>query len=365
MDFLFEPDRVERRLRLLPFIAGQLPPPSAEGVPATPDPPGMRKSPREIYRLLGNAEMPHLRPALLAVENCIASGVALPELFSSQRHEQFSSHLTEAIAADHFLLKGFAVTKIPRRNTRTADFVVRDGHLDATVEIYSPREWEALADWETALWDLVKNLDVPQVFRAGVNTTAPHGTDPWSIARALSHTGAGVLDAIEADLLQHFVSNSAKFQKTYNHASHNITTTVEVEVLAARGHYRGRFIFRGSPTITGHAPEGMFNRVVNHKLRKKARHGQAQAGSARLHGVLVDLQRSAIADDLRTEPYRTLAQQSAATVDLNALGLDFVAFCGRAFLRRNRPRRGLFTDNIIFEDTRMSQAEVEHLLWPV
>jgi hypothetical protein len=364
VDFLFEPDRVERRLQLLPAIAGQLAPPSEEGAPATADPP-MRKSPREIYRLLGNAQMPHLRPALLAVENCIASGVALPELFSSQRHEQFSSHLTEAVAADHFLLKGFTVTKVPRQNTRTADFVVSDGQLDATVEIYSPREWEALADWETALWDAVKNLDVAQVFRASVNTNASHGTDPWSIARALRHTGAEVLQAIEADLLQHLASGSGTFEKTYKHTPYEITTTVELEVLAARGHYRERFIFRGSPTITGYAPEGMFNRIVTHKLRKKARRGQAQAGSTRLHGLLVDLQRSAIADDLRAEPYRTLAEQSAATVDLDRLGLDFVAFCGRAFWRGNRPRRGLFTDNVIFEDTRMSQAEVEHLLWPV
>jgi hypothetical protein len=57
--------------------------------------------------------------------------------------------------------------------------------------------------------------------------------------------------------------------------------------------------------------------------------------------------------------------QSAATIDLDRLGLDFVAFCGRAFWRGNRPRRGLLTDNVIFEDTRMSKAEVEHLLSPV
>jgi hypothetical protein len=61
------------------------------------------------------------------------------------------------------------------------------------------------------------------------------------------------------------------------------------------------------------------------------------------------------------EPFVELSRRWALH---DRLGLDFVAFCGRALWRGNRPRRGLFTDNVIFEDTRMSQPEVEHF-WPV
>lgn len=260
MDFLFDPTRVERTLTALPAIAGQLPAaPSDEGATAAAEPRGVRKSSREIYRLLGNADMSHLRPALLAIENVIHGGVELPEPFSAKKHDQFSSHLTEAIAADHFLLRGFAVTKIPRQHKRTADFAISDGTLDVTIEIYSPREWDAIADWEMALWDSVKNLDVPQVFSASVNTRTAPGTDPWTVARALRHTGQSVLAEIEADLLGAVRSAGSVFEKTYNHDPYALTTEVELEVRAPGGVPR-----------TVHLPR----RTNHHRLRAR-RHVQS------------------------------------------------------------------------------------------
>ena len=224
--------------------------------------------------MLANAHMPHLRPALLAIENVIAADVGLGDLLTTTARAQFSARLTEALVADHFLLKGFQVRSIPRGNGRTADFVVDDGALAATVEVYSPREWEAVDDWETALWDTVKNLDVPQVFRVSVNTRAEPLTDPWTVAHWLRHTGADVLSRIEADLLELVARGATTLQKTYEHSPYPIETEVDFEVVAQHGHHRSRFIFRGSPTVSGYAPEGMFLRVVRHKLRKKAHRRQ-------------------------------------------------------------------------------------------
>ena len=77
---------------------------------------------------------------------------------------------------------------------------------------------------------------------------------------------------------------------------------------------------------------------------------------------MIDLHRAGFVDHLRQEPYRSLAKEAAMTADLSGLGLDFVAFCGRPFLRRDRPRRGLAVDIPLFEDTRISEAELARLL---
>jgi hypothetical protein len=106
----------------------------------------------------------------------------------------------------------------------------------------------------------------------------------------------------------------------------------------------------------------VFNRIVERSVRTKAKKGQAAHGSGVLRGMIVDLSRSQIADDMRHPAHRPSFEQIVKDIDIKALGLDLIAFCGRAPYERRKQRRGLFADFIAYEETAISAAEIDQLL---
>lgn len=171
--FIFDPSRVDELLTKLPALAGALPARNTEGTSSSFN--GWQKTDRELYRLLANPHYRHLIEALDAIENVLAAGCDLSELLSTPRHAQFSAHLSEVWVADDFLTRGFDVSRPKRTHARSADLVAVGSALDATIEVYSPRVWQALDDWTLELQDAVKNLDEPYDFEIEIAIHAYSG----------------------------------------------------------------------------------------------------------------------------------------------------------------------------------------------
>ncbi len=353
--FLFDPARVDRVLAVMPALRAQLQAPASEGLVAAVA--GLRKTRREVYRLLANPHYRHLRETLRVIENTLAAGCDLGDLLSTSRHSQFSSRLSEAWAADHFLLKGFAVRTSPRTGNRGADLVVERKELSATIEVYSPRIWEALDDWMLELQDELKNLDEPFDFILDVNVQAPHGVDPWTVARALDLTAQDVIDAAVSDLVSALRAGEVGVARSYQHGNTGLETTVELREVHEDEGGKARALGVGRPSLSGYAPEGMFERLVHQNvLRRKAGKRQTQAATTRLRGMIVDLSRTQIAHDLRHDFYRTKAQAILEPVDVGAVGLDFIAFCGP-----NGLRRGLAADFVVYDEKALSEKETHEI----
>lgn len=353
--FLFDPVRVDRLRAVLPALSAQLPASASEG--ALTSLPALRKTGREVYRLLANPHYRHLREALRVIENVLTAGCDLRDLLSTSKHSQFSSRLSEAWAADHFLFKGFNVSTVPRTGSRGADLVIEKGQLSATIEIYSPRVWEALDDWMLELQDELKNLDQPYDYVLEVSVSAPHGVDPWTIARALDLTAQAVIDAVLGDLVGALNSGEGGTARSYRHGSTDLETTVGLRDVCASVAGTARSLVIGRPALSGYAPEAMFERLVSRNvLRRKTGKRQTEEATTRLRGMIVDLSRTQIAHDLRHALYRAKAEAILKPVDVSAVGLDFIAFCGP-----NGLRRGLAADFVVYNEKTVSDEEIHEL----
>jgi hypothetical protein len=168
-EILFRADHFEGVLAGLPTIPASLPPPATEGTESTAFP-GMRKTRREIYRLLSNDHYEHLVEALRILETVHAAGLSFGHLLSTTGRQMFSSLLDEALAAEHFLLRGYDVATIQRTGLQTPDLHVKGTGVEMAIEVYSPREWLEIEEWMGRLLQFLKYSDVPRNYRARART---------------------------------------------------------------------------------------------------------------------------------------------------------------------------------------------------
>lgn len=354
-EFLFDPTRVERLLAVLPTLQAALPPPREDSELARSFAGGM-KNRRAIYRLLANPHYPHLRQALRAIDGALVAG-DFGDLLRTGDYAQFAARLSEVWAADHFLLRDFSVATLAASGERAGDLRVVRGSIEATLEIYSPRIWLALADWDTAVADELKNVDEPLDYVGGADTRVDAMAPPWEVAAMVADTAAAVLNEIAADFAAALASRQP-YKKTYRHGDHPLETTVELESVRDSDGMPARLIARGGPGYSGYSPAGMFRRIIERQVHSKAARRQAAAAPTGLRGLVVDLSRTVgIADDLRHPAHRQQALDVLAEVDPARFGLDFVVFASPVY--GVKPPRGLFVDFNVYENTRASRSAME------
>lgn len=356
-EFLFDVVRLQRRLAVLPELSAQLQPPATEGG-ASSSYPTLRKTSRQVYRLLTNVHYRNLRDGLRAIESTHAAGCRFDRLLVTDVYEQFQSHMFEVRAAELFLCRSFDVASIPRAQGRTADLHVTGHGIDATVEVFTRREWLGLASWTDGVRDDLKNIDHPVDFALSVSTEsrASRLWSPWELSDAFATTGNRVLAEIAADF-EVAVEALTPFRKTYLHADTDLETLVEIYELRRSGDAPRRRLSISTPGFGGYSPAGMLRRIVDGPLREKAGRGQAQTAASGLRCLVVDLSRSGIAQDLRHPAHARQAQEVVADVDPTEFDLDLVAFY-RPYSGRLRGRCDYFA---AFDDTNISRAQVERL----
>jgi hypothetical protein len=353
--FLFDPGRVERLLAVLPRLQAVLPPPREDSEPASSFDGGM-KNRRAVYRLLANPHYPHLRRALRAIDCALVAG-DFGDLLTTGDYAQFAARLSEVRVADHFLLRDFSVAVLAASGERAGDLrVVRDS-IEATLEVYSPRVWLALADWETAVVDELKNVDQRLDYAGSADARVDARVPPWEVAAMVADTAEAVLNEIAADFAA-ALARRQPYKKTYRHGDHPLETTVQLESARDSDGPPRRWIAHSGPGYSGYSPAGTFRRIIERQVYNKAGRRQAAAAPTGLRGLVVDLSRAAgIADDLRHPAHRQQALEVLAEVDPVRFGLDFIIFASPVY--GVKPPRGLFADFNVYEDTRVSRSAME------
>jgi hypothetical protein len=104
--FLFDPVEVAEVLGGLPHLRTAIPDPAQEGEESV-DFVGMRKSERQLCRVLSNVHYEHLDALLRSLDFCIGRGFTQPTILRTRARGPFASALSELHVAEHFLGRGF------------------------------------------------------------------------------------------------------------------------------------------------------------------------------------------------------------------------------------------------------------------
>jgi hypothetical protein len=351
MPFLFHPDRVNRLLAVLPSLKRNLPDAEKEGRPSGVFN-GWRITDRALYRLLANPHYPHLREGLRAIDDDIHAGMSLKELRNEVDRGNFGSFLAEALVADHFLERGLSVSRGGK--TGKPDLEIGATDFTATVEIFSPWNWQARGDWLGDVIDALKNADVPYEYAASVSVSTGLPMHSDVVEATINETGPAVLQQLNDDIAG-LTASATGTTWTYDHAGTPMTTTIELLHVADNSAAPVRMIGSSPPGDLFQADQE-FDDLLS-KIVGKAGQKQATRGAGEFRGLAVDASRSGV-DDL-IELGRLSVDQWLTKVDLDELGLDFIAV---SIPRRGRhgPMRRVRA-SLLYEDTRITAQQLGEL----
>lgn len=339
--FLFDPAEVAKLLADLPHLRDAMPDPAHEGEESVGFA-AMRKSERQLYRVLSNAHYEHLEALLRSVDFCIGRGFTQPSILRTRARGAFASALSEVRVAEHLIRRGFDVEGLDLRkgSDPVPELVARRKNVCFAVEVYAPVEWEGLNELMDDLSSRIKNLDLAADFRYEATVRQLEQFDsahrlltihPGEIARALGmrrriEIVAPLLDEVEERLL----SGELHIHITRDEVDLNIRVQVEVgPVVKSRAPSPARFGVISPPGFSGYAPEGMFDRLVRRRVRSKAAAGQAPGcGVASISLLAVDMVRTELLRELVHPLYRSKFEDTLRDrFESGLLGYDLIAFC--------------------------------------
>jgi hypothetical protein len=110
----------------------------------------------------------------------------------------------------------------------------------------------------------------------------------------------------------------------------NIRVRLEVgDAEQSRERLPARWGVSSPPGLSGHAPEGMFDRLVHRRVRRKAKKGQApRSGLAPISLLVVDLAHAELTNELSDFGYRARFEEALRErLGTDLLGYDLIAFC--------------------------------------
>jgi len=351
LSFLFDPADVAKVLDRLPHLRSVIPDPAREGQESVAFQ-GMRKSERQLYRVLSNVHYEHLDALLRSLDFCIGRGFTQPTMLRTRARSAFAAAVSEVYVAEHLLNRGFGVEGLDSEKgaDTVPELVARKDSFAIAVEVYAPLEWEGLGELMDELTSGVKNLDLPFDYRfeARVEQLAQFDAKhrlllihPGTLARGLDGKSrerivTPLLDEVERRLS----AGEREVRVAHEECPLNVRVRVELEdVEQTRERLPARWGVSSPPGLSGYAPEGMFDRLVHRRVRRKAAKGQApRSGLAPLSLLVVDLARAQLTSELSQSGYRARFEQTLRErLGDDLLGYDLIAFCeshsGAAYLQ--------------------------------
>jgi Hydantoinase B/oxoprolinase len=202
---LFDPADVKKVLASLPTVAALIPDPFEEGEDSDAFSGVLRKTERELYRWIAHTHYDHLAEVVTILEQVHAAGCTFGNFLTTTSRVQFISHTAELLVAEDLLHRGFSVRTVPLTSEVSPDLHVTGNGIDVAVEVYSPRELEAVDEWVRVVNDLLNFMDVAVNYRSTVETRVERGIPPdsepnsWMIAEQLQQTHDVVLAEISRD----------------------------------------------------------------------------------------------------------------------------------------------------------------------
>lgn len=343
IEYIYDPQIVDKVLQGYPLLRQGLGDPAQEGQKAVSFP-QCRKTRREIYRILSNQHYPHLVELLKLLEYCIVSGWEQPTLLKTRGQKEFGSSVAELFVAGSFLKRGLKVRGFDQSKGagRVPDMLIESGTLSMSVEVYCPRDWNGLYYFLEEMRLGILHLDVPwdfyfEISMELINDFCPEGKslwfDPWQFSKVNENPAdrwakiRPILSQIETNL-----SGATRAEIVACLPNEDLNVLFEVrlfQIQKSQGHTPARIGTVSGPTLSGYAPEGMFDRLVERRILKKIQKGQAQSlQRAHFRALIVDISRLGYTSEF-THPYylQQFGQSVEKHMDSEELDVDLVVFC--------------------------------------
>jgi hypothetical protein len=342
IEYLFEPEEIRTTILDYDHLANRIGDPNKEGIESTSFP-CARKSQRQIYRILTNQHYPQLQRLLTDLELCLKSGWEQPKLLKTRYEPEFDSAVSELIVAVHFIKLGFGVSGFDDRKMQDSvpDILVSRENLQCVCEVYSPRDWDGLEYFKEDLRLSILHLDVPWDFKFTIEMNCidrfdTDGSllrfDPWQFSDTYSIPGARnavikpFIEEVE-DILKR--PHARAFNRIMTDKSNNVSTKVKITNLRkSKCKSPSRFGTILTPTLTGYAPERMFDRLIMRRVKKKLLRNQTKAicdGSLKV--LFIDVSSLAYVSQFGHEYYQKCFLESIGRhVDMTSVEMDLVVF---------------------------------------
>ncbi|MEK0337631.1 MAG: hypothetical protein QQN41_09390 [Nitrosopumilus sp.] len=342
IEYIFSPDNVSSILENCTFIKERLRDPQREGKPSDAYP-RARKSSREIYRILSYQHYPHLQELLGKLEDCLKAGYEQPTLLRTRSQVEFSSATSELYAAFHLQKLDFSVKglDISKKEKTVPDIEASKGEVSCICEVYAPRDWDGMENYFDELQLLITNLDVPFDYIFTINMKIrnhfdEHGNllrfDPWQFSDFFEKIASRTqeMEEVKKDILEDFErNNESEFQKFYQYEHLNVNMYIQFKrIERSAGDLPDRVGFTSLPTLTGYAPEGMFEQLVKRRIKAKMLKRQTKQGNGENIGVyFIDVSRLGYVYEFDIPVYLKMFARSVTNhIRLNVTSADIIIF---------------------------------------
>ena len=370
-EYIFEPDHINEVLQSYDSIREKMGDARQEGKPAKGFPKA-RKTGREIYRILCSQHYPRLKELLEDLEFCIRKGWDQPKLLKTRSEKEFDSTVAELLVATHFAKFGLTVSSFDQRKgqERVPDVLANGNGFSCSCEVYAPRDWDGLEYFLEDLRLEVLHLDRPWDFHFEINMhIISHFDDggrlmyfnPWRFSDAYESPSSRteVIGPWISDICSELDRSApTEITKRFNDESQNVYTEVSINrIQRSEEPTPIRSGICSPPTLTGYAPEIMFDRLVQRRILAKIRKKQS-SGLGDFSALFVDISWLGYLTEFEHPFYKGKFMESVIHhLDPDQIEIDLVVFfCS------DRSRDTGIKFPIVFKKTKFSSDNVECVL---
>lgn len=291
IEYLFQPDQIKKIINSYSCIKEKIDDPFKEGVPSI-NFPTARKTRLEIYRILCNQHYPHLRELLTDLEYCLNKGWQQPTILQTRAGREFNSAVSELVVASHFAKLGFKITSFDEKKSQESvpDLLAANPILSCLCEVYSPRDWDGIEYFKDDLRLSLLHLDVRWDFAFKItfelaNNFDKRGNlrhfDPWQFSNCYvnSTRRSDQLSPVIHELTN-AIQNSNKEKvstKILDESNNMITEIIIHQIESSRYELPARDGAILGPSLSGYSPEGMFDRLVQRRIKSKIKKAQTES----------------------------------------------------------------------------------------
>ncbi len=371
IEYLFNPQDVIQTLADNRFLKSKLKNPDKDGI-ISESFPDLRKTQREIYRIITNQHYEHLKILLSNLDFCISCGWQNPKLLQTSSKHEFDSLVSELLVATHFAKNGYKISNFDHNKgkNRVPDLIASTDSVSVVMEIYSPRDWDGLEYYFEDLRLSLLHLDLPYDFNFKLKSKLVRNFDddgkllyfdPWSFSEVYTDktVRSQRITIIVSEIINSFKSNRKKIQYDVKELNHNILVKLSIgEISPNKGNPERHGVIL-PPTLTGYSPEGMFLNLVGKRLNSKIAKRQTHSIDDCQHRVLfVDVSNLGYITEFKNPYYqKNFAKSLVDNLDKNEDYIDAVIF-----FQPNLTKDSTIDILIVFKQESMPLIKIKDIL---
>ena len=371
IEYLYNPQDIIQTLADYEFLKKKLKDPEKEGFKSKSFS-GLRKTQREIYRILTNLHYEHLKNLLSNLNLCISHGWKNPKLLQTRSEFEFDSLVSELLVATYFAKSGYIISSFDhsKDENRVPDLLASTNSVSLVIEVYSPRDWDGLEYYFEDLRLSILHLDLPYDFKFKLKSELVRHFDnngmllrfdPWDFSEVYSHKtirGQRII-TIVSEIINSFKPNRKKIQNDVKELNHNILVKLSIDEISPNKGNPERHGVILRPTLTGYSPEGMFLNLVRKRIKSKIAMRQTHSIDYCQHRLLfVDVSNLGYITEFKNSYYqKNFAKSLVENLDNNEDYIDAVIF-----FQPNLTKPSTIDILIVFKQESMPLTKIKDIL---